>query len=239
MNHAVVEENLRSSYRNVWEQYRRDDEIEVTTENHLRLHRRLAAICLSLDRPLSVLDAGCGSGRYFHCLKNVKLLVGLDLSPEMLQAARHPVQSDFIEAREIRLVCESIYRADFPAESFDFIYSLGMFGNGAPVTLELCNRFYNWLAPGGVLFFNAVHRSSFQKRETLRQSLRRLAYPWMPKRLQKILDRRAERLPSYGLTESDLADLLRASQFGQFEISTQVCQSPLWKGSHLECVATR
>lgn len=239
MNHAVVEENLRTSYRSVWEQYRRDDEIEVTTENHSRLHRKLADICLSFDRPISVLEAGCGSGRYFHCLKNVKYLVGLDLSPDMLKAARHPVHSDLIEAQEVRLVCESVYRADFPPGSFDFIYSLGMFGNGAPVTVELCNRFHTWLAPGGVLFFNAVHRSSLEQRETFRQSVRRLAYPLMPGPVKRMLDRRAERLPSFGLTESQLADVLRATPFHQFEITTQVCQSPLWKGSHLECTARR
>ncbi len=44
---------------------------------------------LPLVRPqIDVLDAGCGTGRHFHCLQHVRLLVGVDISAEMLRAAR-------------------------------------------------------------------------------------------------------------------------------------------------------
>jgi SAM-dependent methyltransferase len=109
--------------------------IEVTTPRHRHLHGILREISTSFGQPISVLDAGCGTGRYFHCLENVALLVGMDLSPEMLAAARHPVRRDSVAARRVQLLCQNICRACFPAGTFDFVYSLGMFGNGCPVTL--------------------------------------------------------------------------------------------------------
>jgi tetratricopeptide (TPR) repeat protein len=43
MNYQAVEETIRDGYRKVSEQYRRDDEIEVTTENHRRISATLKA----------------------------------------------------------------------------------------------------------------------------------------------------------------------------------------------------
>ena len=37
----------------------------------------------------------------------------------------------------------------FPPAGFEFIYSLGMFALGCPFTVELCDKFYCWLTPGG------------------------------------------------------------------------------------------
>ena len=72
-------------------QYRRDDEIEARTENHQRLGGNLRRICRSFPDPVRVLEIGCGTGRYFHWLENVDLLVGVDLSAEMLREAERPL----------------------------------------------------------------------------------------------------------------------------------------------------
>src|ERR1041385_9228822 len=92
MNYEEVGANIRAVYRDVCPRYREDDEVEVTTENHRHYCEMLREITTSFDRPISVLDVGCGTGRYFHCLKNVDLLIGLDISPEMLKAAESPVR---------------------------------------------------------------------------------------------------------------------------------------------------
>src|SRR5688500_7403301 len=44
----------------------------------------------SFDRKIDVLDVGCGTGRYFRCLCNVRRLVGVDISEHMLEQARNP-----------------------------------------------------------------------------------------------------------------------------------------------------
>jgi len=73
--YLAVEEGLRAAYRQVWSRYRSDDELEVRTENHRRLARILGDLSSSFGRGISVLDAGCGTGRYFHCVKGVERLV--------------------------------------------------------------------------------------------------------------------------------------------------------------------
>src|SRR5207244_6969892 len=90
MNRKLAENTLRAGYKSQCAQYRKDDEIEVTSAHHQRIHGILRDVSRSFDRPIRVLEAGCGTGRYFHCLENVEQLVGLDLSPEMLESARDP-----------------------------------------------------------------------------------------------------------------------------------------------------
>src|SRR5947199_6359763 len=107
MDYELVAANVRASYREVSPKYRKDDEIEVTTENHQHVSRILREISSSFTNTISVLDAGCGTGRYFHCLRNVDRLVGIDVSPDMLEAARAPVREAEVCARRIVLRCEN------------------------------------------------------------------------------------------------------------------------------------
>jgi ubiquinone/menaquinone biosynthesis C-methylase UbiE len=239
MDYEVVAANIRASYREVSPKYRSDDEVEVTTENHRHLSRILNEISSSFQRPIAVLDAGCGTGRYFHCLQNVEQLVGIDVSPEMLKAAEFPVREQQVTARKIELICENVYLASFPPASFDFVYSLGMFGNGCPVTLQMLNRFHEWLRPGGRLFFNAVDVATIPFKYRVRKRLRRLVYPILPQSLKTTLDERQRWLPFFGMTRKELQKLMRETRFGQYAVSSHVCNSPLWRGVLLECSATK
>src|SRR5688572_15490694 len=97
-------------------QYRRDDEIEASSENHQLLSGNLRRICRSFTKPARVLEIGCGTGRYFHCLENVRLLVGTDLSAEMLERARQPVKAVEVSAAEIRLIRGNAFKMVFEPE---------------------------------------------------------------------------------------------------------------------------
>ena len=239
INYEAVEEKIRAGYRAVSSQYRRDDDIEVTTENHRRISGMLGRICNSFPHPIRALEVGCGTGRYFHCLANVDELIGIDISDEMLQAARNPVRREQISARNIRLLRANAYLTSFPAGSFHLIYSLGMFGNGCPVTPELCDRFHEWLVPGGQLYFNTVDVSGLPFWFRTRRRAREAVYPWLAQRWRNRLDRREAGHPFFGLSKRKLEQILALTRFRHFTVSSHVCQSPLWTGRHLECVATR
>ncbi len=239
MNYQTVEDTIKAGYREVTTQYRRDDEIEVTTEHHRRVSALLREICDSFPHPINVLDVGCGTGRYFHCLTNVKELTGMDITEEMLRAAESPVREEQVSARGIRLIRSNVYLASFPPESFHLIYSLGMFGNGCPVTVELCNKFHSWLVPGGKIFFNTVDIAGLPVSYRARRQARQLIYPILSSHWQKVLDKREARHPFFSLTKRQLEGIMRQTEFAEFSVASYVCASPLWSGRHLECLATK
>jgi SAM-dependent methyltransferase len=239
VNYHEMEERIRADYRAATAQYRRDDEVEVRTANHRRLCGVLKDLCLSFSHPVAVLDAGCGTGRYFHCLENISRLVGMDISEDMLAAAASPVLEEEISVQEIELMRANVFLASFPPASFDLIYSLGMFGNGCPVTVEICHRFHDWLRPGGKILFNVVDAAGLQWCHRTRRRLKSLVYPRLTKRWQRALDERAQRSPFFALTRDELTDVLTAAPFSGFSIASQDCDSPLWNGRHLECIARK
>lgn len=239
LNYAAVGETIRADYREVTSQYRRDDEIEVTTENHRHISSTLERLCDSFPKPVRALDVGCGTGRYFHCLRNVRELLGVDITEEMLRAAEHPVRAERICIPEIRLVCANFYLVNFPPKTFELIYSLGMFGNGCPVTVEVCNRFHDWLTPGGKLYFNTVDIAGLPLRNRLRRQVRPVVYPLLPRSLRARLDERAAQHPFYGMSRRELERVLKQSRFKNFEVTSHRCESPLWNGRHLECIASK
>ena len=240
MNYEAVEETIRAGYREVSSQYRHDDEIEVTTPNHHRICATLQRICVSFAHPIKALDIGCGTGRYFHCLTNVDELTGMDISEDMLQSAEtHPVRQEMISAKKINVIRGNAYLVSFSPGSFDFIYSLGMFGNGCPVTVEVCNRFYDWLTPGGKLYFNTVDFEGMPLLYRSRRRTRNFVYPLLTRRLKNVLDERESRQPCFSMTRPDLEAVLRKTKFKTFQVASHVCQSPLWAGRHLECIASK
>jgi SAM-dependent methyltransferase len=239
MDLKLAEETLRASYKGQCSQYRADDEIEVTSRHHEHLRAVLGDITRSFGRPITVLDAGCGTGRYFHCLENVEHLTGLDLSSDMLEEARTPVRHDEVTVRHIELICRSVFDARFDPESFNFIYSLGMFGFACPFTVELGNRFYDWLKPGGKLFFNVIDRGGWPWKTRIRREARNRLYQIAPRSLRQRLDARTNGMPLFDLNRRELQRLMRQTHFRKFHVESVICESPLWQGSHLECVAEK
>jgi SAM-dependent methyltransferase len=238
LDYAAVGERVQADYRAAVSQYRRDDEIEVTTARHRRLQTTLGNLCLSFDRPIKVLDLGCGTGRYFHCLLNVGQLFGLDLSEEMLREAPRPVRAEQVTVRDIQLANGNAYLATFPPGSFDLIYSLGMFGHGCPVTPEILEKFHAWLAPGGKLFFDTVDVAGLPWKRQLKFQLQEVAAPIVRLRNRWFAPHR-KFVPFFGMRRHQLQALLRASPFREFEIESHVSDSPLWRGRHLQCQAVK
>jgi len=232
-------DDLQDTYRKAAAEYRRDDEIEVRTDHHCWIWKTLADLSSSFEREISTLDAGCGTGRHFHCLKSVKRLVGLDLSPEMLRAARVPIRTELISAKEVELICGDVHKVTFPPRSFDLIYSLGMFGYGCELTVEVLNKFHDWLSPEGILLIDVSDSSGVLRSVRFRAALRKFAYPMLPAVAQRRIDKRRQGVPFSPVSRKELARLLRQSAFPDWEVYRRPYHSPCWSVDKLECIAAR
>ena len=134
-------------------------------------------VCLSFERPIDILDLGCGTGRYFNCLPNARTLVGLDASAAMLEEARQPVAADAITAAAIELVQGDIMRHDFDAGRFDLVYSVGVLAEHTPLDEQAIANVRRWLRPNGRFAFTTVHPDSPSIPRTLPRAIGRLLFP--------------------------------------------------------------
>jgi SAM-dependent methyltransferase len=160
--------------------YRAHDEALGGTPAYEQFVVWLGAVCRRFDHPIDVLDVGCGTGRYFWALEHVRSLTGLDPSAPMLAEARSPFRADKVTAQSVSLVCGDILTADFPRDSFDLVYSIGVLAEHAPLNRGVVQQVARWTRPGGRFAFTTVHpQSSSVPQTALRRTATALA-PWLP-----------------------------------------------------------
>jgi ubiquinone/menaquinone biosynthesis C-methylase UbiE len=240
MNQAEIANRIKEAYRTSAAEYRRSDELDVTGKDHQRICEILGMLSGSFGRPVAVLDAGCGTGRYFHCLKNTRRLVGLDVSSEMLQEARHPVKEEEISVAEIELVCGNVHTQSFPEQSFDFIYSIGVFGNGCGLSTELLSKFRQWLTPGGRVFFDVFDSSDVPRFFRIRKKISNYVhtFPILNSR-NWFRKKRPQSLPFYYYFKDEIVRLLESCGFFAVAVYPQECPTPAGRGKKLQCLAVK
>jgi SAM-dependent methyltransferase len=236
-----IEEWMRHRYAESANRYRSDDELDATGEDHQQIAGRLEEICQSFPKPIKALDIGCGTGRYFHALRNVRKLVGIDVSEEMLSFARHPVRADEICVEQIELRCGNFYNYEFPNASFDFIYAIGVFGNGngCPITPEVSGTLFSWLRPGGKLFFDVLDIDTLPPLERIRKRVRSSAYLALPPRAQREWDRRTGWPPIFLISRKALARSMRRAGFSYVTIDRRFMRLPLGDSWKHQCLAVK
>lgn len=202
----------------------------------------LRQICSTFDYKICVLDVGCGTGRYFHCLTNVKRLLGIDISPHMLEKARDPIEKEEIDVDDIELLCGDIFSQNLPYESFEFIYSIGVLGEYSPFNLYICNKLLELLKPNGRLFFTVTDTHSrmqaFGDEESSigRRALRNI-FPILPLIVRCYVNRK---LSSFYLTREEIEEILKRSSFNEYEIWRYRHPPKIgWPGSHYDCLVVK
>ncbi len=137
----------------------------------------LRGVCLSFGTPIDALDLGCGTGRYFCAVSNVRALVGLDASAAMLEEARHPVRADSITAATIDLVQGDVMSHDFGPHRFDLVYAIGVLAEHTPLDARAVANVHRWTKPGGRFAFTTVHPDSPSVPRTFARSIGRVLLP--------------------------------------------------------------
>ena len=167
----------------------RDEELEHLSSNQ-QLLAWLGGVCDRFDRPIDVLDLGCGTGRYFWGLRRVKSLVGFDASAAMLEEARHPLHGERLAGVTITLVQGDVMTHAFPSGSFDLVYSIGVLAEHVPLGRAVVARVHQWLRPGGRFAFTTVHPESASVTRTAARRSAAAALQFLPAGVTGALHRR-------------------------------------------------
>jgi SAM-dependent methyltransferase len=147
--------------------YRAHDETLADSAPYLGFVDWLQDVCGRFTPPIDALELGCGTGRYFRALRGVRHLTGLDASADMLALAKTPYHSDEVTVEQVTLVHGDLLTQDFPAESFDLVYAIGVLAEHVPLAAGLAVRVHGWLKAGGRFAFSTVHPHSNSIPKTL------------------------------------------------------------------------
>lgn len=104
-----------------------------------------------------VIDIGCGTGEYaqWYASHGAHSVVGVDLSEPSLEIAQNGAEQLGIE--NVRFETQDVLRLSFPAETFDYAYSVGVLHHtGSPLNgfAEMCRI----TKPGGVVIVSLYNR---------------------------------------------------------------------------------
>lgn len=215
-----ISSKARDAYSDQYAQtYRDSDGTGLSDWTHASWCERLRNISVSFGKPIDVLDLGCGTGRYFHCLQNVKSLVGVDISAPMLKIARdNPISKNTITIDQIHLIRGDISFVSFTPQSFDFVYSIGVLGDFMPLSLSFLERVRSYLKDDGIVFFT-VMESKPASRRGWKERLAVFLYPILPHRMKVYIDIQTG---DYLTARDELERLLSQVRFKAFEINRQV-----------------
>ncbi len=238
-----AEANPKFSYDETGARYYRESE-EKSIQFGSRKHYCgiLKDVSASFERPISVLDVGCGTGRYFHCLQNVERLLGLDISQSMLDQAMNPVKKDEIRIGEISLSRADIFEVSLPPGSYDLIFSIGVLGEDAPFDLPLCNKLHSLLAPRGRLFITIADiHSRFQRLHSVSPVLKRAflgkTFPLYPSKIREKLNKKHD---SLYMTKDQVARIFQQSAFSSVRLERYLHPPESgWQGAHFDCWACK
>lgn len=136
-------------------QYREADDAAKDSDAHAGKCDIIRELSRRFDRPIDVLDLGCGTGRYFHCADNVRSLVGVDPSIHMLDQARRPVMGG---NRNVRLVRSTLHEVTFVPHSFDLIVCVGVLAFWSAFDRFVLGRVRDMLRADGSFFATLVER---------------------------------------------------------------------------------
>lgn len=167
--------------------YRQHDDALPSSRPSQELASWLTEVCRRFTPPIDALDLGCGTGRYFWALEGVRSLVGVDASAAMLAEAGRPYRADAITVSDVTLREGDLLTQEFPAASFDLVYSIGVLAEHAPLTGDLVRRVHGWLRPGGRFAFTTVHPSSPSIPKTVKRRLASSAASVAPGPIRRVL----------------------------------------------------
>lgn len=203
---------VRNSYSQDAKAYRESwDEEAIKSIAGQTYQKHLTEICKTFNHKIDTLDLGCGTGRYFHCLKNIRRLVGIDLSEEMLAQAKNPIEKSKCDIDRIDLLTADLDGIDKIFSNhfkFDFIYSIGTLALVTELNTKLLDKIYNLLKVKGKAYITTLNKDLTPQKTFLNLYLNMLRLFGIKNRIQLH--------SKYSLKRKDLELILKNSQFKNY-----------------------
>jgi SAM-dependent methyltransferase len=136
------------------EETRRRDEL-AEYDGHLAVYGRLFASVHRNARTFSVLDVGCGTGRYFRLFPDADLIVGLDPSVYMLEQARCAVGVETLRRPPVLVIGKTDEIPLLPG-TFDLVYCIGVLGQLVPISKAQVEYLLKFCRNGGTAILSVL-----------------------------------------------------------------------------------
>ena len=197
--YTQLRQNAEAHYSETAASYRRDDEVAKDVDAHAGKCQIISDLTQRFSRPVRLLDLGCGTGRYFHCVRNVDWLVGVDPSEHMLAQARTPVGD--LHGR-ITLIRSTLHEAAFVGRCFDVVICVGVLSHWCPVDASVLQHVAAMVRDDGCFFFTV--EEPFEYRRSLKRSVARMLRPVLFGAPRRYVD---TRLMDFGVSEAQVRAL--------------------------------
>jgi len=189
--------------------YRQADESGKSEISHAGKCGIIRELSRRFSEPITMLDLGCGTGRYFHCAENVKTLIGVDPSENMLVQAREPVSG---RHRDIRLIRSTLHEVAFVGQNFDLAICVGVLGLWCPLDALVLSRVAGMLRQHGVFFFSTVEYEPVPS--TLKRRMASAVRPLLFGAPRRHVERRLRQFTM----DAESVEALGRNYFGQVQI---------------------
>ena len=127
------------------------DKDEIKLQQYIKLLSKECRQYLGNLKDKRVLEVGCGTGRYFHLFKTANLLIGTDISMEMLLQAHERLKRTFIKKDNVFLVKADVRDLPFKQGLFDVIFSIGTIGYHLPFDVKVISEVKQLLSNDGIM----------------------------------------------------------------------------------------
>lgn len=175
----VKAENYAGSFGFQWQRYARTQLDDATSHQSTTDFGRKTGFTPEQLRGKSVLDVGCGMGRFAEVATRWGArVIGIDLSVAAEVAARN------LAGREFKALQADVFQLPFAPQSFDFIYSIGVLHH-TPDCERAVKVLPQYLKPGGMLAVWLY--SSYNKWYRFSDIYRRYTHRMRPQTLHGIL----------------------------------------------------
>lgn len=146
--------NLKYHGRKHAEEYDESDQTLFYSSDHVTIRNWLLDHLKIENKKINrLLDMGCGTGRWFHVMKNADFVLGVDFSVEMLNKAKEKIEGE--KHTNLNLVRGDIFNLPLKRSQFDCVVSLGVLAEHAPLNDDVFEEVGHVLKSGGSFLFTA------------------------------------------------------------------------------------